>query len=38
MLTDGRQLHLGVEEPFWPKRKNHPAVVSPAQEDLARGP
>jgi len=26
-LPDGRQLHLGVEEPFRPSRKAHPAFV-----------
>lgn len=32
-LQDGRQLHLGVEEPFRPSRKAHPAfVVSPLDE------
>jgi catechol 2,3-dioxygenase-like lactoylglutathione lyase family enzyme len=32
-LPDGRQLHLGVEDPFWPSRKAHPAfVVSPLDE------
>ena len=26
-LPDGRQLHLGVEEPFRPSRKAHPALM-----------
>ncbi len=34
-LPDGRELHLGVEEPFRPNRKAHPAFVRPALEDLA---
>ncbi len=28
-LPDGRQLHLGVEDPFRPSRKAHPAFVAP---------
>ena len=35
-LPDGQQLHLGVEEPFQPNRKAHPAFVSPALDELAR--
>ncbi|MGI8860057.1 MAG: glyoxalase [Rubrobacteraceae bacterium] len=35
-LPDGRQIHLGVEEPFRPNRKAHPAFVSPALDELAR--
>lgn len=34
-LPDGRQLHLGVEEPFRPNRKAHPAFVSGALDGLA---
>ena len=34
-LPDGRQLHLGVEEPFRPNRKAHPAFVSVVLDDLA---
>jgi catechol 2,3-dioxygenase-like lactoylglutathione lyase family enzyme len=29
-LGDGRQLHVGVEEPFTPARKAHPAFRVPA--------
>ena len=35
-LPDGRQFHLGVEEPFRSNRKVHPAFVSTALDDLAR--
>ncbi|QIN84662.1 glyoxalase [Rubrobacter tropicus] len=35
-LPDGRQLHLGVEEPYRASRKAHPAFVVPALEELAR--
>lgn len=31
-LGDGRQLHVGVEEPFAPARKAHPAFRLPAGE------
>ena len=34
-LPDGRQLHLGVEDPFRPSRKAHPAFVAPSLEELA---
>ncbi len=34
-LPDGRQLHLGVEKPFRPNRKAHPAFVSQALDELA---
>ena len=34
-LPDGRQVHLGVEEPFRPNRKAHPAFGCKALEDLA---
>jgi catechol 2,3-dioxygenase-like lactoylglutathione lyase family enzyme len=34
-LPDGRQLHLGVEEPFRPSRKAHPAFVVSSLEELA---
>jgi len=34
-LPDGRQLHLGVEEPFRPSRKAHPAFVVAALDELA---
>lgn len=36
-LPDGCQIHLGVEEPFRPNEKAHPAFVSAALDDLARG-
>jgi len=35
-LPDGRQLHLGVEEPFRPNRKAHPAFVAEDLDALAR--
>ena len=35
-LPDARQLHLGVEDPFRPSRKAHPAFVVPSLEELAR--
>ncbi len=35
-LPDGRQLHLGVEEPFNASRKAHPALVVPALDELAK--
>jgi catechol 2,3-dioxygenase-like lactoylglutathione lyase family enzyme len=35
-LPDGRQLHLGVEEPFRPSEKAHPAFVCAALDELAR--
>jgi catechol 2,3-dioxygenase-like lactoylglutathione lyase family enzyme len=31
-LGDGRELHVGVEEPFAPARKAHPAFRLPADE------
>jgi catechol 2,3-dioxygenase-like lactoylglutathione lyase family enzyme len=31
-LADGRQLHIGVAEPFEPARKAHPAFGVPAAE------
>ena len=34
-LPNGRQLHLGVEEPFRPSKKAHPAFVASALDDLA---
>ena len=34
-LPDGRQLHLGVEEPFGPSRKAHPAFVVTDLDGLA---
>ncbi len=34
-LPDGRQLHLGVEVPFWPSRKAHPAFVASSLDELA---
>lgn len=34
-LPDGRQRHLGVEEPFRPNQKAHPAFVCAALDDLA---
>ena len=36
-VPDGRQLHLGVEEPFRPNRKAHPAFVCAVLDDLASG-
>ena len=35
-LPDGRQLHLGVEEPFRPSAKAHPAFGCGALDELAR--
>jgi catechol 2,3-dioxygenase-like lactoylglutathione lyase family enzyme len=35
-LPDGRQLHLGVEEPFRASRKAHPAFVVGSLDELAR--
>ena len=35
LLPDGRQIHLGVEEPFRPSEKAHPAFVCAALDDLA---
>jgi catechol 2,3-dioxygenase-like lactoylglutathione lyase family enzyme len=35
-LPDGRQLHLGVEEPFRSNRKAHPAFVVADLDGLAR--
>ena len=34
-LPDGRQLHLGVEDPFRPSRKAHPAFVASSLGELA---
>jgi catechol 2,3-dioxygenase-like lactoylglutathione lyase family enzyme len=34
-LPDGRQLHLGVEEPFRASRKVHPAFLAADLEELA---
>ena len=34
-LPDGRQLHLGVEEPFGANRKAHPAFVVSSLDRLA---
>lgn len=34
-LPDGRQLHLGVEDPFRPSRKAHPAFVAHALDEVA---
>ena len=34
-LPDGRQLHLGVEEPFRASRKAHPAFVAADLDRLA---
>ena len=34
-LPDGRQLHLGVEDPFRPSRKAHPAFVVSSLDELA---
>jgi hypothetical protein len=34
-LRDGRQIHLGVEEPFRPNEKAHPAFSCATLEDLA---
>lgn len=35
-LPDGRQVHLGVEEPFRPNQKAHPALVTSSLDDLGR--
>ena len=35
LLPDGRQIHLGVEEPFRPNEKAHPALVCAVLEGLA---
>jgi catechol 2,3-dioxygenase-like lactoylglutathione lyase family enzyme len=35
LLPDGRGLHLGVEEPFLPAKKAHPAFRAAALESLA---
>lgn len=35
-LPDGHGLHLGVEEPFRPNRKAHPAFVAADLDALAR--
>jgi catechol 2,3-dioxygenase-like lactoylglutathione lyase family enzyme len=35
LLPDGRQVHLGVEEPFRPNEKAHPAFACAALDDLA---
>jgi catechol 2,3-dioxygenase-like lactoylglutathione lyase family enzyme len=35
-LPDGRQLHLGVEEPFRPSEKAHPAFVVEPLDEIAR--
>lgn len=35
-LPDGRQLHLGVEEPFRPNGKAHPAFVVGDLDSLAK--
>lgn len=37
VLPDGRQLHLGVEEPFGASRKAHPAFVVYSLDGLAVG-
>lgn len=34
-LPDGRELHLGVEEPFTPARKAHPAFATNDLDALA---
>lgn len=34
-LPDGRQLHLGVEDPFRPSKKAHPAFVVSSPDELA---
>jgi catechol 2,3-dioxygenase-like lactoylglutathione lyase family enzyme len=33
-VPDGRQVHLGVEEPFRPNQKAHPAFVCAELDDL----
>ncbi len=35
-MPDGRQLHLGVEEPFNASRKAHPALVAASLDELAQ--
>ena len=35
-LPDGRQLHLGVEEPFSASRKTHPAFIASNLDELAK--
>jgi catechol 2,3-dioxygenase-like lactoylglutathione lyase family enzyme len=34
LLPDGRQIHLGVEEPFRSSEKAHPALVCTTLDDL----
>lgn len=34
-LPDGRQLHLGVEDPFLPSEKAHPAFLVSSLDELA---
>ena len=34
-LPDGRQLHLGVEDPFLPSKKGYPALVVSSLDELA---
>jgi hypothetical protein len=36
LLPDGRQIHLGVEEPFRPSEKAHPAFACATLDELAR--
>jgi catechol 2,3-dioxygenase-like lactoylglutathione lyase family enzyme len=36
VIDDGRQLHLGVEEPFRPSRKAHPCFVTDDLEQTAQ--
>ncbi len=36
LLPDGRQVHLGVEEPFRPSEKAHPAFLCEALDDLSQ--
>ena len=36
VVPDGRQLHLGVEEPFTASAKAHPALVASSLDELAR--
>ena len=33
-LADGRQLHIGVEDPFAPSRKAHPALAVASEAEL----
>jgi catechol 2,3-dioxygenase-like lactoylglutathione lyase family enzyme len=35
-LPDGRQVHLGVEKPFRPNAKAHPALVTSSLDGLAQ--